>query len=224
MRFALILSLLCWSQIHAACHPKADWLHPQYIVGYGSLMFEASKQKTILKSGQNYPIQLRGYQRSWLVKGYFLSHPTTFLGVKENLLARMNAVIFQIYQPDDLSLLDLRERGYCRRKIDPQNIKILKGQKPQNAEYWIYVPEKKVRHYPNKSFPISLYYANIFISGCLELEEKFHLPGFSQECFATTDAWSAQVNPFYPSVHLSVDKLGFWKRYRDYLGTTSLGH
>ena len=43
---------------------------------------------------------------------------------------------------------------------------------------------------PNKEYPIVQSYVDIFISGCLEIEDKYELPHFADKCVETTKGWS----------------------------------
>jgi len=43
---------------------------------------------------------------------------------------------------------------------------------------------------PSVNFPIVQSYVDIFVSGCLEQEQRFGLEGFARECIATTHDWS----------------------------------
>lgn len=69
------------------------------------------------------------------------------------------------------------------------------GTKPASmhprGEAWIYVNTPEAFAVPSAQFPIVQSYVDIFLSGCLEQEERFKLPGFARECLATTGNWSA---------------------------------
>ncbi|UZQ56141.1 hypothetical protein OOK60_08840 [Trichothermofontia sichuanensis B231] len=45
------------------CHPPLNATQPQYIIGYGSLMETAFKERTAPTAGENLPILLTGFKR-----------------------------------------------------------------------------------------------------------------------------------------------------------------
>lgn len=206
MYLKMLLMGLMAQQIYASCHPSLDLKQSQYVIGYGSLMFDPSKRKSLDKCGPNQPIELSGYRRSWLVRGEFLGRPTTFLGVKPDTQAKINAVVFEVFHSQGMKRLDAREKGYCRYLVERQQIKFLHGHHPKQAQYWIYVPQNKVSYFANQEHPMSLYYADIFLTGCQVLEQKFGLKDFTQQCFTTSDHWPLFANAYYPTDRLSVNK------------------
>lgn len=60
----------------------------------------------------------------------------------------------------------------------------------QDAYYWVYV--NKANHIGEASvnYPIIQSYVDIFISGCIEIEEKYNLKHFAKECVKTTHGWN----------------------------------
>jgi hypothetical protein len=58
------------------------------------------------------------------------------------------------------------------------------------GQVWIYVNKPKAVAAPNATYPIVQSYVDIFLSGCLEQEQRFELKDFAQRCIATTHDWS----------------------------------
>jgi hypothetical protein len=59
-----------------------------------------------------------------------------------------------------------------------------------DAQAWIYVSRGPAVQLPNAKFPIVQSYVDVFLSGCLEQEERSGVAGFARECIATTSGWS----------------------------------
>ena len=178
------------------CHPAVDFNKSQLIVGYGSLMEEASKQRTESNVSINYPIILSGYQRGWFLSGCSRgpSLSTTYLGVIEKNNSQLNAVIYKINDPKKIIEYDKREQGYCRKKINPSQLHYLVTNIPddfRDGDIWIYASKPENIKTATAQCPIVQSYVDIFINGCLELENKFALPHFAEQCIATTANWSS---------------------------------
>ncbi|MES2997868.1 MAG: hypothetical protein V4700_00885 [Pseudomonadota bacterium] len=65
--------------------------------------------------------------------------------------------------------------------IQPLNCQVL----PQ-GEFWIYEVRPEFIAQPSARYPIVESYVDIFLAGCLEIEEKFHLKNFAASCIDTT--------------------------------------
>lgn len=172
------------------CHPKPDLKLPQYVVGYGSLISETSKRKTVPEAGDNLPVTLKGYKRGWFLKGVPAGFSATFLGVDVDKNAKINAAVFELPHPEEIKAFDTREVGYCRILVNEEDISSLIDKKLPHAQYWIYIPEKEQIALPSEKFPIVQSYVDLFLSGCLELGKKYHLNDFAKNCILTTSDWS----------------------------------
>src|SRR4051812_45055188 len=75
------------------CNPPPDADRPQYIVGYGSLMQDESRQRTSPHSGPAHPIEIEGYRRGWFARGQTVGFSTTYLGAVRDGGSHLNAVI-----------------------------------------------------------------------------------------------------------------------------------
>lgn len=168
------------------CYPHVDPHQKQYIIGYGSLINQESRHYTFPSEHNAYPIELQGFRRGWIAHGDEVGFSTTFLGITKDPQSTINAIYFSIVD-DVIQSFDERERGYCRVLIPHNHIKPYEG-KLNKGQYWIYV--NKNINKPNKTFPIVQSYVDLFLSGCMEIEEKYGLHGFARKCVNTTRDWS----------------------------------
>jgi len=177
------------SHDHEICYPPPNPSTQQFIIGFGSLMQEKSKRQTDPSAGDSIPVRVRGYERTWDAQGDSISkYSTTFLGIRPNSNASFNGVIFPLSE-GSLGSYDHREDWYCRTRVQRNQIQFLNGGDGIEGEYWIYVPRPSHSAYPDEKHPILLSYVYIFLSGCLQLEQKFNLPGFGEECLNSTTEW-----------------------------------
>jgi hypothetical protein len=168
-----------------------DSTRAQYVVGYGSLMQDESRARTAPKAGPAHPVEIAGYRRGWFTRGSPTGFSTTFLGVIPNRQSRLNAVMYQV-RPAELASTDSRERFYCRDLVEPSAVTRLDPgfSPPPDAQVWIYVSRASGAAPPSSDYPIVQSYVDIFLSGCLEQEQRFALAGFARRCIATTSDWS----------------------------------
>ena len=173
------------------CHAQPDSAQPQYIVGYGSLMQDESRKRTSPQAGPAHPVAVSGYRRGWFAKGDPLGFSTTYLGALPDPAGRLNAVVYQV-ETKELMATDQREALYCRRVVPPSDIKTLEKGPFQisGGQAWIYVNRPEAIATPSAKYPIVQSYVDVFVSGCLEQEQRFELSGFARECLATTGDWS----------------------------------
>ncbi len=163
----------------------------QYIIGYGSLMQEQSRLRTSPNSGVAYPVMVTGYRRGWYAQGKnFVSLGATFLGIIPDPKSQFNAVLYQIKDQGELLATDRRETIYCRLPVSSKELKLLVNTTAPDGQVWIYVNRPENLAIPNAKYPIVQSYVDIFLSGCLEQEEKYNLTGFAKQCIQTTQDWS----------------------------------
>ena len=172
------------------CHPvpKADT--PQYIIGYGSLMEETSRQRSIPEATEVVPVRVQGFRRAWIAKGTAIGLSTTFLGVTKNSRSAMNAILFPVDR--DMARVDARENGYCRVPVTKSQIDTLDLSPVPDGEIWLYANKQQNMASPSAAYPIVQSYVDVFITGCLQIGEKFQLADFARECIGSTHGWSKQ--------------------------------
>jgi hypothetical protein len=178
-------------QYTGQCNSPADSTQAQYIIGYGSLMQEASRKRTAPNADTAYPVEITGYRRGWFAKGSSTGFSTTFLGVVPDENSQFNAVIFG-FSADELLAMDKRESGYCRRQVDSKTVHLYgKGGELPEGQYWIYSNSSNSIAVADSEHPLVQSYIDIFVGGCLEQQERFSLTGFSEACIGSTTDWSA---------------------------------
>lgn len=178
-------------QYTGQCNSPADTTQAQYIIGYGSLMQEASRKRTAPNADTAYPVEITGYRRGWFAKGSDTGFSTTFLGVVPDENSQFNAVIFGI-STDELLAMDKRESGYCRSQVDTRTVHLYgKGGELPEGQYWIYSNTSNSIALADITHPLVQSYVDIFIGGCLEQQQRYSLTGFTEACIGSTTDWSA---------------------------------
>lgn len=172
------------------CHPIPDPQQAQYIIAYGSLMEAKSKNGTDSTSGKNRPVSVKNYQRGWFSKGESIGFSTSYLGVIKRSNAHFNGTIFPLATPASIKNYDKREKYYCRVSVPKEYIQPLDCSNLPDAQFWIYVMKPEFIAKPSKKYPIVESYVDIFLSGCIEIENKFRLKNFAADCVSTTRNWS----------------------------------
>lgn len=175
----------------SACDGAPDAGRPQYIVGYGSLMQDESRKRTSPDAGPAHPVEVTGYRRGWITRGSSLGFSATYLGAVQDRASRLNAVIYRVAL-QELEATDKRERSYCRAIVPLPDLKMLGASfaLPADAQAWIYVSRGPSVELPSGKYPIVQSYVDVFLSGCLEQEERFGVAGFAEQCIETTSGWS----------------------------------
>ena len=202
----IFLFLILLSQLSFAinCHPNINFKLPQYIVGYGSLINEDSKRKTDPSAKENIPIMVKGYKRRWAIHGKSSKlHTQTFLSIIEDPRSSFNGVIYKLNKPTNIYKYDQREFVYCRKELKPNEISSYIPISHGKKQIWVYITNTKNNQKPTLAAPIRQSYVDIFVSGCIQMEEKFHIKNFAKDCVKNTDQWSKYwVN----DRHLSQDR------------------
>ena len=172
-----------------ACSPQPDATQAQHVIGYGSLMQDSSRMRTAPHAGAARPVMVKGYQRGWFSRRQSHGLGTTYLGVVADVTSSLNAVLYQI-DATELAAFDRRERGYCRVAVSPSAVKPLAGERPSAGQIWIYEVRPGEAAEADEDHPVAQSYVDIFLDGCIEQEERFHLSGFATQCVRTTYGWS----------------------------------
>ena len=149
-----------------------------------------SKEETDRSSGKNKPIRVDHYQRGWFAKGASVGFSTTYLAVRKNPRTYFNGTIFRLASADAIKKYDKREKYYCRVAVPSAYIHILNYQPLPKGEFWIYEIKPEFIAKASERYPMVESYVDIFLAGCLEIQEKFHLKDFAAECIDCTTDWS----------------------------------
>ena len=172
------------------CHPSVDPTTTHYVIGYGSLMQQASRTSTAPAATIALPIEVSGFRRGFIAAGQQPGFNTVYLGVVPDAQSRFNAVLFDV-PASQMTALDKREGIYCRVAVPASAVTILgdQGAAPE-GQAWIYVNKADSLGLPSADIPIIQSYVDIFLSGCLELQDANQLTGFADECVTSTTDWS----------------------------------
>ncbi|WP_454780953.1 gamma-glutamylcyclotransferase family protein [Legionella sp. WA2022007384] len=190
------------------CHPKINPNLPQYIVGYGSLIDETSKKRTDPYAEESFPVLIKGYKRIWAGHGNLPGVNTTFLSAIKNKSSSFIGVSYQLDNPSKIRSYDKRESIYCREQINPDNLVFLSQSSNSSTQkqVWIYTITSTENQLPSKNFPIVQSYVDIFLRGCIQIEEKFKITNFAKKCIETTEGWPVywindRIFPRRPSLY-----------------------
>lgn len=172
------------------CHPAIETNARHYMIGYGSLMQQVSRTQTAPSATEALPIEVQGFRRGFFAEGKAPGFDTVYLGVVPEASSRMNAVLFDV-RADEIPDLDKREGIYCRVAVPSSQITVLgTGDTLPEGSAWIYVIKADSIGLPSDAKPIIQSYVDIFLSGCLELEQRRALRGFADDCVTSTTDWS----------------------------------
>ena len=182
-----------------ACFPPPDKTTPQYVVGYGSLLYEQVASPTRVTSEPAIPVWVYGFRRGWLSRthqGSFVR--LTELGVVPFIGGRFNGVLFSV-PSKKIKAIDRYQPMACRVQIDPAQLDAMNNAGiPSSGQFWIYQTQVKYINKPAGSYPILMSEVDQFLTGCIEQGQRFNVKSFASDCVATTWNWSVHwVNDRY---------------------------
>ena len=169
------------------CHPKIDNSLQNFVIAYGSLIETKSRELTNANANNAYPVIVNGFQRLWGINAG--NYRGTFLTVIKKSGEFFNAVYYLVKE-DEITNTDAREIGYCRTKINRNNLKSLGILNLAKGDFWIYTIEPNNLSSPSEQYPIIQSYVDIFISGCFEVQKRYQISNFAKMCITTTNGWS----------------------------------
>lgn len=184
----LSLSIPCFA---FECHPEINSNLPQYIIGYGSLIDETSKKRTDPSAEESVPVLIKGYKRIWAGHGNLPGLNATFLSAINDRSSSFIGVGYQLSEPSNIKGYDKRERIYCREQINPDNLVFLSQSSnfSTQKQVWIYTLASAENQSASKAFPIVQSYVDVFLRGCIQIEEKYKISNFAKDCIETTEGW-----------------------------------
>lgn len=183
----VVLSVCLSSAFADDCRPVSHG--KSFLIGYGSLMSEQSLNASIQDHGAFEPVEVKGFKRSFDFVYNLYGMKSAMLAVYEDESSSMSAVIIELDEKD-IAVLDKRESGYCRKQVAPNAVKLYSDAitLQPDASIWVYVA-KETAIDDSDSYFIPQSYIDLFLGGCLALEEKFSVPNFAQSCVLTTHHW-----------------------------------
>ncbi|RXJ74244.1 gamma-glutamylcyclotransferase [Veronia nyctiphanis] len=136
-----------------------------YVFGYGSLINSASRALTG-QTSKAVPVYVEGLIRHWGYTGSpVMSHLVVEVGE-----GRCNGVLIGM-SALTLNEFDIREKGYQRIKLSPDQIKTLDADTVIDQPVYVYVTSEISP--PSSRYPIAKSYIDTVIAGCLEFGEEF---------------------------------------------------
>lgn len=188
------------------CRPAVEDGVRHFIIGYGSLIQQASRTSTAPQASPAVPIDVRGFRRGFFATGQQPGFNTVYLGIVPDAESHFNGVLFNV-PAEDVQALDRREGIYCRVAVPPSAVTMLQpGMAAPDGVMWVYVNQARSIGLPSDTTPIIQSYVDIFLSGCLDIAEQTSLPGFAEDCVTTTTDWSPywvndRIFPRMPQAH-----------------------
>ncbi len=174
------------------CFPAFDKSKSQYIVGYGSLLYEQSRELTNVRFKPEVPVWVDGFRRGWLTRTRQDNNiKVTELGVIPLVGGRFNGVLISM-PTNKIKSIDRQQKLACRVLVNPEQLTSMNKDKvPRNSQFWLYQTQNKYSNKPAGSYPILMSDVDEFLTGCIEQAEQFGLKSFARECVATTWNWSS---------------------------------
>ncbi|KAI9006359.1 hypothetical protein DFJ74DRAFT_625244 [Hyaloraphidium curvatum] len=139
----------------------------QFVFGYGSLLNEHSRRRTVPASSTAFPCLLKGYTRSW---NYDCRSTYTAVGLLPDPAGVVNGVLIPLEEAD-LAHLDQRECDYERVVLNPRSLCLIDdGRSPlpvasaHGATIHTYV-SRDPSHKPSSTIPIAQSYVDCIMQG-----------------------------------------------------------
>ena len=194
-----VLLLTAPSVLANSCFPPPDKSVPQYVVGYGSLLYEQVASPGRVTSEPAIPVWVYGFRRGWLSRtrqDNFVR--LTELGVVPFVGGRFNGVLIGV-PPTGIRVIDRQQPQACRVQISSTQLEAMNNVEiPSSGQFWIYQTQVKYINKPAGSYPILMSEVDQFLTGCIEQGQRFDLKSFASDCVATTWNWSVHwVNDRY---------------------------
>ena len=176
-----------WAQDH--CHPQIG--DNDYVVGYGSLMSQTSAERTVERILSRHPVVINGFVRTFDAHVEIFNLGIAFLSVSPHETERLNGVMMSLSK-QDIEAMDGREKSYCRQSIPHDSIQITDGYafSDPDSKVWIYVLENKDdSEVTTSKFKVVQSYVDVFLDGCLDINQEFDLSDFARDCVNLTKGW-----------------------------------
>ena len=172
------------------CFPTPDSRKPQYLVAFGSLLYEEARLRKAEQAKVEVPVWVEGHKRAWQLRAKPDSIQMTRLGVIPSDGDKFNAVLISL-PAGKLTSIDRQAKLECRRKIKQNNLKAMNDKGiPADGDIWFYEAQPKYVDRPADGYPIAQSNIDVFLTGCIEQSERFKIKDFADLCVSTTKFWS----------------------------------
>ncbi|WBA81348.1 hypothetical protein [Endozoicomonas sp. GU-1] len=190
-----LLNILCIAPVISManeCFPEFDKAKSQYIVGYGSLLYEQARKSTNIGFKPEVPVWVDGFRRGWQTRTrQDNTIKVTELGVISLVGGRFNGVLISM-PTNKIKSIDRQQQLTCRVLVNPGRLTSMSNVNiPENSQFWLYQTQNKYSNKPAGSYPILMSDVDEFLTGCLEQADRFGLESFARECVTTTWNWSS---------------------------------
>lgn len=180
-------------------------LQPEYVFGYGGLILSEGREMTIGVKVEAVPVIIRGFERLW---GFTApQYHLTTVTLRRNENKDCFGVIFPVTN-EQLMELDIREEGYARVALRPEQIEFLNphGSLPAGSVF-TYVSDKI--ELPNEDNPITQSDVDAILTGCIQDYGE----DFARNVVRTTTGWefpwiNDREKPRYPWSNHSKEYIG----------------
>ena len=188
---SLILTLLMPGWVLANnCFPAPDSSKPQYLVAFGSLLYEEARLRKVEQTKLELPVWVQGYKRAWQIRTKPDGLQMTNLGITPADGERFNGVLMSL-SSGKLASLDRHAKLECRVKIKKGSLQSMAEKVlPNDGDIWIYQVQKKHVNSPAGEYPIVQSNVDVFLTGCIEQSDHFKIKDFADLCVSTTQYWS----------------------------------
>lgn len=191
LRRSLMVSLLLpgWT-LASECYPSPDSSRPQYLVGYGSLLYKEARKRKAEQAKVEVPVWVNDFKRGWLTRAKPDGLMFTGLGVVPASGEKFNGVLISL-DAGKLTSLDRDEKLNCRIKVDRSKLSAMSnGKLPESGDIWIYTIKPKQMAKTASDYPILQSNVDVFLTGCIEQGSRFKIDDFADQCMKTTEGWS----------------------------------
>ncbi len=173
------------------CFPTMDSKKKQYLVGYGSFLYDEARKNQWNENKLIMPVWLQGYKRGWFTRPLQAEYQKmTRLGVAKSQEDRLNAVL--VYsKPGEIKSYDEKQKLLCRSRVEYTQLSSMNNTAiPRDGEFWVYETKKKQQAAPTVNYSIRMSEVDEFLTGCIDQGEMFRIKDFSEQCVKTTVNWS----------------------------------
>ncbi|MFT5571598.1 MAG: hypothetical protein ACI9FR_000517 [Cryomorphaceae bacterium] len=168
----------------------------EYMLGYGSLLSQYSRQTHSDINGQARATSVTGWSRSWCAA--YPDEGATYAGAVRNSNSALDAVLI----PTQLDIgLRERERNYRFIRIAPSDLSFFSVSMPDLNDAQIWLCESTNPQAPTLANPLPQTYVDTCLIGCIETGGEDAARQFIKQTLGWDSAWlndRLHAKPIYP--------------------------
>lgn len=199
------------------CHPEVK--DRAYVIGYGSLLDEDSLRSTIgdVPIFHSAIVKVKDFTRRFNLFYEIFDLKSAALLVSPKEGSMINALLFEL-NASAIYALDKREKGYCRKLVNKDKVIFYNESDSLQGEDLVYIyllkdklpivvgnlededqtsdgqlshqVDQKPSELDPSKYLVSQVYIDLFLGGCIKLEEQFKTENFAKDCVLTTEGWT----------------------------------